>query len=337
MHIAEDSLKLDVLKHLVHNVTDHKFAMICEALSVELIVRFDPLDYKLDRRQFENFERKSHRLGVGAYGKVFRASHPRYGVQAALKKVDATEGFYREVRLTRKLQVHPRIVRFFGSDVAGRSSKKSEFDVGYLAFELMDGDGHMLAKRLRERYLHKSISLTDLESIIRQMMKSAIEGLIWMKSHNLCHLDMKPENILFKEVSPNKYIFKLTDFGSSLPMFHSNGTYVKHNKVVTTWPYRAPQQRFGSRSNYDCRLDLYSLGASMFDMLVGRYPWANISDSPETEMEDLEKAHTFRMLKIGDFERCTVCWEKVEMGRDTRDLIQRFMKYYPEKRISLEE
>ena len=81
------------------------------------------------------------------------------------------------------------------------------------------------------------------------------------------HRDVKPENILFREIGS----VVLTDFGIAKAI--GSGTQMTGTGMtIGTAHYMSPEQAQG-RSELDGRSDLYSLGIVFYEMLVGRVPY----------------------------------------------------------------
>ncbi|MBD3422685.1 MAG: protein kinase [Chitinivibrionales bacterium] len=89
----------------------------------------------------------------------------------------------------------------------------------------------------------------------------------------IMHRDIKPANIL---LSRKKGDVKLSDFGIARPMEVSVNTLA--NNTVGTLPYMSPEQI--ETSNVDTRTDIYSLGATLYEMTTGRqlFPQQNMMD-----------------------------------------------------------
>lgn len=88
------------------------------------------------------------------------------------------------------------------------------------------------------------------------------------------HRDIKPANIL---LSTRKGDVKVTDFGIARPVEVSVGNTMGNN-AVGTLPYMSPEQlRSGE---VDTRTDIYSLGATLYEMASGRplFPQGNVMD-----------------------------------------------------------
>lgn len=89
-------------------------------------------------------------------------------------------------------------------------------------------------------------------------------ALEYLHKNNMIHRDFKPENILVQKLSPsNQYIAKICDFGISNILFTPSST-----SIVGSLLYMAPEQLDGSV--YDSRIDLWSLGCVLFEMVYKR-------------------------------------------------------------------
>ena len=91
-----------------------------------------------------------------------------------------------------------------------------------------------------------------------------------MHSQNLVHLDIKPDNILLKDVAGDSV--ELVDFG----MTERSGKMLK--KAHGTLPYMAPEafdlDGFPKkRLNVRPSLDMWSLGVVLYCMLTRSFPW----------------------------------------------------------------
>jgi serine/threonine protein kinase len=102
----------------------------------------------------------------------------------------------------------------------------------------------------------------------------AIEGKVY---EGIIHRDLKPANILLSRGGR----IKLSDLGIARPQQVSIHTQ-ESTAIVGTLPYLAPEQIDGR--NIDGRADLYALGATLYEFLIGRRAW------PQEEMTVLLSA-----------------------------------------------
>lgn len=148
-------------------------------------------------------------MGTGIYGKVVQAWHLKTHAPVALKIVEAENLFQQsEIRAMRRIN-HPNIIKLH-DDVVDEAKNKCG-----LALELCEMDLYTYNKK------HGGLSLEDL----RQISLALSKALKYLHSQSICHLDVKPENILITRECPNRecplrqrsslcqHRIKLGDFG----------------------------------------------------------------------------------------------------------------------------
>ncbi|XVE86585.1 hypothetical protein DITRI_Ditri18aG0045200 [Diplodiscus trichospermus] len=104
------------------------------------------------------------------------------------------------------------------------------------------------------------------EQLARRFMQQLGSGLEVLQSHHIIHRDLKPENILISG-SKNDVVLKIADFGLSRSL--DPGKYAQ--TVCGSPLYMAPEVlQFQS---YDEKVDMWSLGAILFELLNGYPPF----------------------------------------------------------------
>jgi serine/threonine protein kinase len=196
------------------------------------------------------------RLGVGGMGQVFLAEHVNLGKRVALKVLDrrsasplAMERFVREARAAAKLN-HPNIIRV--QDI------NPNYDPPYIVMDYVDGVTLQAAVAR-----HGTFAPGEAASIGRQMAL----GLDEAYRHGLVHRDVKPANVLVDRHG----VAKLLDLGIVYVAGESITQEYKKKTILGTIEYLAPEQAIDS-SNVDTRADVYSLGATMYFLLIGTPP-----------------------------------------------------------------
>lgn len=208
-------------------------------------------------------------LGTGACGVVFRAVQTRLNRVVALKTVrvadtappDVLARFEQEAVALARLQ-HPNIVTVYDSGVSqGRA---------FFAMELLAGED--LAQRL-----DRSGPLT--ERVAWLLARQTAAALDHAARAGVIHRDVKPAN-LFLVPPPTGFplpdgvpMVKVTDFGLALTVRGSGDADPARTGAgvfLGTPVYMAPEQFAGP---VDRRADIYSLGATVYQMLTGRFPF----------------------------------------------------------------
>jgi hypothetical protein len=197
-------------------------------------------------------------LGRGGMGTVYEADEIDSGRRVALKVLKERlhdprerERFNREGRLAASLN-HPHCVFVFAaSEVDGRLA---------IAMELMQGT---LADRLKA---HGTLPPAQAVDAALQL----ISGLEAAAAIGILHRDVKPSNCF---VSADGVI-KIGDFGISRslrPTQESETAFSTRTRFAATPAYASPEQLRGSA--LDTRADIYSLGATLYELLTGRPPF----------------------------------------------------------------
>jgi serine/threonine-protein kinase len=196
-------------------------------------------------------------------GKVLQALSPQ-GQTVAIKTMLLPEGidararwetverFQREARAARSL-VHPNIVQVL--DIG------ADQDTFFIVMEYLDGQ---TVRELIE--LAGAITLDRAVDI----MTVACEALAYAHDQDIIHRDVKPDNIM---VLRNGLV-KLTDFGLAAIVTERGVTQT--GTVMGTFYYMSPEQARGEK--LDARSDIFSLGATFYEMLTGQPPFPG--DSP---------------------------------------------------------
>lgn len=93
--------------------------------------------------------------------------------------------------------------------------------------------------------------------------------LDYVHGRGIIHRDLKPENILIENSTEQIYV---ADFGLAKNL-HSKRTISTTGSVLGTAAYMPPEQASGHSSQVDPRSDVYSLGATLYELVAGRPPF----------------------------------------------------------------
>ncbi len=208
-------------------------------------------------------------LGLGGMGVVFRARHQRLNRTIALKMALAgayagpseRERFQREAEAVAGLR-HPNIVQIH--DV-GDSDGRPYFTMEYV-------EGGSLAQKLAGTPQPAREAAT-LVATLAQAVHAAHESKI-------IHRDLKPANVLLTaDGTP-----KISDFGLARRL-SGEDRLTQTGAVVGTPSYMAPEQAQGQRNVVGPAVDIYALGAILYELLTGRPPFR--AESPAETVHQL--------------------------------------------------
>jgi serine/threonine protein kinase len=212
-----------------------------------------------DLSQIDQY-RLLEKIGQGGMGAVYKALHLRLEKIVALKVLpahrmndaDAVARFQREMKAVGRLD-HPNIVR--------ATDARETDGIHFLVMEFVEGVD--LAKLVQRR---GPLPVSDACELIRQVAV----GLQHVYEQSLVHRDIKPSNLLLAREGR----VKVLDLG--LARLHCdnipNKDLTASGQYMGTLDYMAPEQAADAKS-VDIRADIYSLGCTLYHLLVGQPPF----------------------------------------------------------------
>lgn len=196
-------------------------------------------------------------LGKGGMGEVYKAWDPENNRTVALKVLgiqgyedpDTLKRFEREAESALVLD-HVNIARFYGADhdEQGRPIIAMEYIAGRGLDQVLDDDLELPFSQLVDYIIQTA---RGLENAYRR---------------SIIHRDIKPGNLILDENG----VVKIIDFGLAKCLW-DNTALTGSGLVVGTPRYISPEQGMGR--NVDHRSDIYSLGATFYELVTGRTPF----------------------------------------------------------------
>jgi serine/threonine protein kinase len=95
-----------------------------------------------------------------------------------------------------------------------------------------------------------------------RLLVQAAQALDYAHKLDVVHRDIKPANLLVD----NRGTVWITDFG--LAQFHTENGLTQSGDLLGTVRYMSPEQAGGQRALIDHRTDIYSLGATLYELLT---------------------------------------------------------------------
>ncbi|MBI4028015.1 MAG: serine/threonine protein kinase [Verrucomicrobia bacterium] len=201
-------------------------------------------------------------IGRGGMGSVYLARQKTLRRFCAVKVInpqysqeqDAAGRFLREARAAASLS-HPNLVGIFDCD-----RHEGQY---FIAMEYVEG--FSLTQILRK---HGPLPLP----LSLYWLQQAAVGLRYIHSKGVVHRDIKPDNMIIDASG----LLKIMDLGLAKHHFEGDQSMTATGTVMGSPHYMSPEQINDSKT-VDHRTDIYSLGISLYQMLVGRVPFPHTS------------------------------------------------------------
>ncbi len=198
-------------------------------------------------------------LGSGGSGFIYAAEEVRLGRSVAVKILRAElvatrlEWFRMEALAASRIN-HPHAIAIYDSGVTD------------------DGTPYMVMEHLRGRTLSAMIEKEPFKpERAAQIAAQCLSALDEAHACGVVHCDLTADNVIVERPNDDEYFAKVIDFGLA-QLFEVQG---KSTNLVGTAEYVAPEQIRGE--TVTPKTDLYALGVLLYEMIVGRTPFAGAS------------------------------------------------------------
>ena len=199
------------------------------------------------------------KIGEGGMGVVYKAEDSKLKRTVALKFLprELTRDTQAKARFVQEAQAaaaldHPNICAVFEIGEAEGST--------YIAMPYVKGQS------LKEKIVLGPLPVAEAIDIANQVA----EGLKEAHERGIIHRDIKPANIMLTE----KGQAKIMDFG--LAKLEAGVDLTRTMAVIGTAAYMSPEQARGEE--VDHRTDIWSFGATLYEMLTGQKPFGQKHD-----------------------------------------------------------
>ncbi|XP_005087642.1 proto-oncogene serine/threonine-protein kinase mos [Mesocricetus auratus] len=212
-----------------------------------------------------------HRLGSGGFGSVYKATY--HGVPVAIKQVNkctrnlraSQQSFWAELNIARLR--HDNIVRVVAASTYTPEGSNS------LGTIIMEFGGnvtlHQVIYGATRSPGHLSCSREQLS--LGKCLKYSLDivnGLLFLHSQSILHLDLKPANILINEQD----VCKISDFGCSQKLQDLWCRQTPPHHIGGTYTHQAPELLKGETATP--KADIYSFGITLWQMTTREVPYS---------------------------------------------------------------
>jgi len=240
------------------------------------------------------------KIGRGSYATVWKGRVEASPDEAVAVKVISRQTVTETAQLRQEVEVlrrisHDNIVRF-------KDLKKSAAHF-YLVLEYCAGGD--LSQFLREK------GRVD-EEVARRFLTQIAAGLCVLHRENVLHRDLKPQNILLSDGS-DRPVLKIADFGFARALQPQDMAAT----ICGSPLYMAPE--ILRHEPYDARADLWSVGAILYELLLGRPPFSGAN--PMQLLANIEK-------------HGQIMFDDVEVSAEGQEFLRALLVRNPKARLS---
>lgn len=193
-------------------------------------------------------------IGRGQYGQVFRGlcleTHELVAIKELNLTQQSTNAFLRELDIL-ACPKHPNLLHLH-------------------ALEYLPSRRFLVVDYCEKGSLRDQLESEEPLSwvIALELIGDVLEGLRYLHRQQVCHCDLKPDNILLYEKG-EKMVACIGDFGSAI----THNLFVDESKQPSAYgspAYMAPERFFGE---FSYTADLYAVGVMLYEMITRKRPY----------------------------------------------------------------
>jgi pSer/pThr/pTyr-binding forkhead associated (FHA) protein len=249
-------------------------------------------------------------IGRGGMGVVFLAVRESDGTRAAIKTILTSTSvhpsqlakFLRETAILRQLR-HPHVVRYRDGGVTHAGA--------FLALDYVHGlDLHKVLRRWGPMTVPNAV----------RAVRHALSALAHAHARGFVHRDLKPSNLML-EVRSKRQGVKVTDFGLARAYHASQLSGLTLAGEVGGTPAFLPPEQILDFRGAEPAADQYSMGATLYNLLSGKYPFDVSGDVPTV------------IARILDEDPVPLLDRRADLPRSLAQVVHRAMSHSPADRF----
>ncbi|XP_020971756.1 serine/threonine-protein kinase ATG1c isoform X3 [Arachis ipaensis] len=245
-------------------------------------------------------------IGSGSFSRVWHGRHKVHGTEVAIKEIATHrlnnklhDSLMSEIFILKRIK-HPNIIRLH--DIIQAPGKI------HLVLEYCKGGDLYFYIQRRGRVQ---------EATAKHFMQQLADGLQVLRDNNVIHRDLKPQNLLLSR-NDEKSVLKIADFGFARSLQPRGLAETLCGSPL----YMAPE--IMQLQKYDAKADLWSVGAILFQLVIGRTPFTG-----NNQIQLLQN-----IMKSTELVFPSDCQS---LSSDCKDLCQKLLRRNPVERLTFEE
>jgi serine/threonine-protein kinase len=206
--------------------------------------------------------RVDHQIARGGMGVILAATHLTLGVPVALK-------FLRE-----DLAKNPQVVERFVREAKAAAQLRCDNVCRVSDVDEHDGVPFIVMELLSGRDLASVVKTAPLdEATAAGYVLQACVAVAEAHALGIIHRDLKPANLYLTYRTDGTPLIKVLDFGvAKAPAGTDDHSITQTQNVMGSPGYMSPEQ-LRSTKTVDLRTDIWSLGITLYELVVGERPW----------------------------------------------------------------
>nr|P00539.2 RecName: Full=Proto-oncogene serine/threonine-protein kinase mos; AltName: Full=Oocyte maturation factor mos; AltName: Full=Proto-oncogene c-Mos [Rattus norvegicus]CAA25123.1 unnamed protein product [Rattus norvegicus] len=270
-----------------------------------------------------------HRLGSGGFGSVYKATY--HGVPVAIKQVNkctrtlraSQRNFWAELNIARLH--HDNIIRVVAASTRTPEGSNS------LGTIIMEFGGNVTLHQVIYGATRSPEPLSCREQLsLGKCLKYSLDivnGLLFLHSQSILHLDLKPANILISE----KDVCKISDFGCSQKLQDLRCRPSLHH-IGGTYTHQAPELLKGEIATP--KADIYSFGITLWQMTTREVPYSGEPQYVQYAVVAYNLRPHWQAVFTASLTGKTLqnnvqsCWEARALQRPGAELLQKDLKAF---------